>query len=406
MPQAAKRWHHFKLAWSALTDTMDLPAHLPSTLVSKRPADRRLALVLQGGGALGAYQAGVFEALDEADLAPEWVAGTSIGAINGAIIAGGPRGERLDRLRYFWRSVAKPGYWGDPVTEPTLMQWFSWVAAMQAVLTGQGSFFRPRLLPPIAAAGLDGARGASYYDTAPLRDLLLDVVDFDYLNGGHTRYSLGAVHVTTGRLRYFDTRFMRIRVEHIMASGALPPGFPAVEVDGELWWDGGIYSNTPLEIVLDDLPQVSTLCFMVDLFNAAGPAPTTIPEAIERHKDIMFATRSHDHIEQYARMHKLRVALGALYERLPVAMRADPELAALAESGCRTTMEIVHLGFGSRQWELATKDVDFSTRAIEERWEKGYRDATDAIARAPWMAPVSAQAGVVIHDAISAEGAS
>lgn len=400
MPEAIRGWHHGNVFETPATTAVS-PAAPPPSCVSKRPPDRRIALVLQGGGALGAYQAGVYQAMDEAGLTPEWVAGTSIGAINGAIIAGNAPGERLARLRRFWRAVAQPGFWGESLGHPGARQWFSWVAAMQAVVAGQPSFFRPRLAPPIASPSPEGARGASYYDTSALARLLREVVDFDCLNGGQVRYSLGAVHVKTGRLRYFDTRFQAIGPQHVMASGALPPGFPAVEVDGELWWDGGIYSNTPIEVVLDDHPRTSTLCFMVDLFNPRGPEPRSIPEVEVRHKDILYATRSHDHVEQFARIHTLRHALSELAERLPESARADPQIRRLAGMGCRSTMEIVHLGYGSRSWELTTKDVDFSTRAIDERWEKGYRDAMAVIARAPWLAPPPAHAGVVIHDAVS-----
>ncbi|MBI2313703.1 MAG: patatin-like phospholipase family protein [Betaproteobacteria bacterium] len=367
-------------------------------MASARPQDRRLALVLQGGGALGAYQAGVYQALEEHDLAPDWVAGTSIGAINGALIAGNAPARRLPRLREFWEAVSRPGYW-PPANVPGEWRLIAGMAsALQAVMTGQPGFFTPRFAPPLFVGSGDSAKNASYYDTDPLRELLSRLVDFTALNQGAIRFSLGAVHVRSGRLRYFDSRFQEIRLEHVMASGALPPGFPAVEVDGELWWDGGIYSNTPLEVVLDDYPRRSTLCFMVDLFNSVGEEPRSIPEVETRHKDITYATRSRQHIETYAKVHNLRNAVSALYDRMPDGLRDDAEVKSWAALGCRTSMEIVHLGYPDRPGELSLKDVDFSSAAIAERWGKGYRDALRAIERAPWREPVPPHVGVVVHE--------
>lgn len=362
----------------------------------KGPHIERVALVLQGGGALGAYQAGVYEALAEHDFAPDWVAGTSIGAINGAIVAGNRAENRLPRLREFWQRVARHDAWdGAPLSEG-MRQLHSFWSAMQAVVTGQPGFFAPRLFPPLV--GGSGAASASFYDTGQLRALLGELVDFEFLNEGSVRFSVGAVHLKSGRLRYFDNRFQRIESQHVMASGALPPGFPAVEVDGELYWDGGVYSNTPLEIVLDDYPRVNTLCFMVDLFSAEGGEPRNIAEVMTRHKDIQYATRSHEHIEVYAKLHNLRRVVRALYKKLPEELRNDPEVKELAAMGCRTTMDIVHLGYRDCGWELATKDADFSIAAIEERWARGYGDALRAIELAAWMEPAPRHIGVVVHE--------
>src|SRR5258706_4389757 len=255
----------------------------------QRPTDRRIALVLQGGGALGAYQIGVYQALHEHGFDPDWVAGTSIGAINGAIIAGNPAETRGPMLDKFWTMLSRADPL-DPAKLPDLArQIYGTWSAYAAIWTGERHFFTPRAFPPVAPVA--SAETASYYDTAPLKGLLESVIDFDLLNTGTVRFSLGMVHVKSGRLRYFDNRVQRIGVEHIMASGALPPGFPAVEVDGELWWDGGVYSNTPLEVVLDDYPRHDTLCFMVDLFNAVGKEPRSIPEVMALQKDNHYATR-------------------------------------------------------------------------------------------------------------------
>lgn len=357
-----------------------------------RPEIKRIALTLQGGGALGAYQAGVYQALEERGFAPDWVAGTSIGAINGAIIAGNPPGRRAQRLREFWHGVADRTVGETDGAGESWRQWASLMVAWNSVLLGRPGFFTPRL-------GTGAAPGApSYYDTAALKTTLEKLVDFDRINAGETRLSVGAVHVTSGRLRYFDNRFQRLGPEHVMASGALPPGFPAVRVDGELYWDGGIYSNTPLEIVLDDHPRVSTLCFMVDLFDPHGAEPRTLPEVMTRRKNIAYASRSSQHLEDYAAMHNLRRAVAALYARLSPELQQDPQVRRLAGLGCRTTMEIVHLGYADRSWELESKDIDFSWDAVQERWSKGYRDALRAIARAPWLDPLPPHTGAVVHE--------
>ena len=364
----------------------------------RRPDHERIALVLQGGGALGAYQVGVYQALEEHGFAPDWIAGTSIGSINGAIIAGNPAGERLSQLEGFWRAVSHADFWDVARMPDDLRQLYSGWSALGTTLAGRPGFFTPRLSHPLAVLATDSAETASYYDTTALRALLERVIDFELLNRGPIRFSLGAVHITTGKLRYFDSRYQRIGPEHVMASSALPPAFPAVRVDGELYWDGGIYSNTPLEIVLDDFPRVDTLCFMIALFNPAGPEPRSLPEVWTRRKDIMYGTRARQHIAAYCRIHNLRRAIQVLYERLPAAIRNEPEIAALAELGCHTTMEIVRLMYAPRDWELATKGMDFSWAAIEERWTQGYRDATRVLKRAAWLEPVPPHVGVVVHD--------
>jgi NTE family protein len=253
----------------------------------KRPAGKRIALVFQGGGALGAYQGGVFQALEEGGYAPDWVAGTSIGAINGGIIAGNTVENRLRRLQDFWEAVSDADFWrvlGD--SEAARHASSSWTI-LRAFALGRPGFFAPRWFQPSVVFPTGSAETASYYDTAPLRETLERLIDFALLNGGGTRLSVGAVNVLTGGLRYFDSRSDRIGPEHLMASGALPPGFPAVRIEGALYWDGGIYSNTPLEVVLDQVPRTDTLCFMISLFNPAGAEPRSLTEVETRHKDIL-----------------------------------------------------------------------------------------------------------------------
>lgn len=365
----------------------------------RRAHIQRIALVLQGGGALGAYQAGVYQALHEKGFAPDWVAGTSIGAINAAIIAGNAFEQRLERLRTFWDTVARDDPWNRPGLPDALRQACDAGGVATTILYGLPGMFIPRLQTPWQGVLPGLPEHPSYYDTAPLHETLVRLVDFGYLNRHEVRLSLGTVHVKTARVRYFDSLFQQIGPEHIMASGALPPSFPAVPVDGELYWDGGIVSNTPLEVVLDDVPRVNTLCFMVDLFSPVGPEPASIADVYARHKDIAYANRSERGIRDYEEKHNLRRAVRALYKALPEAQRHDPELRRLAALGCRTTMEIVHLSYGGKPWETATRDADFSSLAIGERWDQGYADGLRVIARAAWLEPVPEHAGVVVYSA-------
>jgi NTE family protein len=378
-----------------------------------RLGTKRVALVLQGGGALGTYQAGVFQALDEHGFTPDWVGGTSIGAINGAIIAGNPRGQRVASLKRFWNGVQQD----DPIDmrglPDSVRQSYSYFAAMMSVIAGRPNLFAPHAFLPFAVGDEGSAETASFYDTAPLRESLLHSIDLDYLNNGSIRFSVGAVHVTTARLRYFDNSLQRLGIEHILASSALPPAFPPVRIDGELYWDGGIYSNTPLDVVLDDHPRVNTLCFMVDLWSAFGEEPHSISQTLDRQKDIMYASRSDRNIETYQAMHNLRRVIRELYRHLPELKRKQPNFRKLAEWGCHTTMDIVHLGNRDRDWELASKDVDFSRTALEERWQLGYADAARVLERAAWTDPVDPLVGVVVHrmpcedeDSIQRTGAS
>jgi NTE family protein len=367
---------------------------------ARSPDYERIALVLQGGGALGAYQVGVFEALDKAGLCPHWVAGTSIGAINAAIIAGNPPGRRLARLGEFWDLISRPDGWEpsrlDEETRKFANQWHS----LETVAFGQPGFFRPRGLSPwLAGAGT--AEAVSYYDTAPLRDTLAQVIDLAELNSGNLRLSLGAVNIASGEPRYFDSQRDNspIGYPHIMASGALPPGFPPVEVEeGQFYWDGGVVSNTPLDVVLDDEPRVNTLCFMVDLWDPYGPLPRSMDDVLEREKDIRYASRSQRNIAGYRRAHDLRRAVMALWQALPAAQRADPELQQLAWRGCTTTMQIVHLIYQNRKYETASKDYEFSRASIAEHRATGLADAGRALADRAWERPVPPHQGVVIHE--------
>ncbi|MDB5763111.1 MAG: patatin-like phospholipase family protein [Herminiimonas sp.] len=363
------------------------------------PRKHRIALVLQGGGALGAYQAGIYQALHEHELTPDWIVGTSIGAINAALIAGNPRAIRLSRLKEFWEMVSHRDSVDMQKVPDQARRINTWLTTLDTMVHGVRGFFSPRrfsLFPLGMAVPPDEA---SLYDTTELSATLKRLVDFDYLNtSGGIRLTINALKVTSGELVSFDSVSQNLGVEHIMASGALPPGFPPIRVDGELYWDGGLYSNTPLETVLEDEAGVDTLCFMVDLWSAEGPEPTTLDEVQTRQKDVMYASRSKQHIEDYRRMHNLRCRLRTLESRLAPELGDTSELAEMAELASEPTMHIVRLPYSGRDWHMASKDINFSRGSIEWRWEQGYRDAMRAIRHAGWVNFVPSDTGVVVHE--------
>lgn len=370
----------------------------PSKSASAKPKSRT-ALVLQGGGALGAYQAGVYQALHEHDLAPDWVVGTSIGAINAALIAGNEGVNRVDRLRQFWDRVSRPDAVDMKQIIDPARRANTWLATVDAVTSGVTGFFKPRPFNMFAAGLAVPPDDASFYDTQDLADTLRELIDFKYLHApGGTRLSVNAVKVTSGELVSFDSQQQPIEVEHIMASGALPPGFPGVRIAGELYWDGGLYSNTPLESILNDGPSGNTLCFMVDLWNPVGTEPTTMDEVQTRQKDIMFASRSTRHIDAYLRTHKLQRMIHELYESLPPAAKGKAGKQMLQDIGCNSTIHIVRIPYSGQDWHMAAKDINFSKGSIEWRWEQGYRDALRAVSEGAWLAEIEGDVGVVVHD--------
>lgn len=368
--------------------------------VSKlNPENLRIVLVLQGGGALGAYQAGIYQALHEHDLVPDWIVGTSIGAINAAILAGNHKASRLQRLKQFWDRVSHQDAI-DLAQIPDAQRHSSiWLATLDTVLRGVPGFFKPRLFSLFPAGLAVQPEAASFYDTADLADTLEDLVDFDYLNApGGIRLTVNAMKVKTGQLASFDNTQQTMSASHVRASGALPPGFPPVRIDGELYWDGGLYSNTPLDTVLDDLPHVDTLCFMVDLWSAEGPEPTTLDEVLTRQKDVMFASRSRRHIKDYISTYKLKHKLRELHALLPEHAKTGSRADELAMLGCDNTMHIVRLPYAGRDWHMASKDINFSKGSIAWRWDQGYQDAMRAIKHAGWLTAVSEETGLVVHE--------
>jgi NTE family protein len=356
-------------------------------------------LVLQGGGALGAYQVGVYQALCEAGIAPDWVVGTSIGAINAALIAGGPVEHSMERLSTFWSRVEQGKFMGTP-----LPSWFPAAARnMMAVTMGIPAFFRPNPAAFFSNHAPLGAEHAGYYSVAPLAELLTELVDFDYINKGPMRLTVGASNVQTSEMTYFDSRDIPLDVRHIMASGALPPAFPAVRIDDQLYWDGGILSNTPVEVVFDDNPRKNAMVFAVHLWNPHGAEPQSIWDVMNRQKDVQYSSRAASHIKRQRQMHKLRHIIAEMSDLLTDEARATLKERGLAGYGCMTRMHVVRLLAPSLAYEDHAKDVDFSPDGIRQRWDAGYRHTCDTLQKAPWRDQVDPHEGFVLHEACAGE---
>jgi NTE family protein len=363
------------------------------------PDKLRIVLVLQGGGALGAYQAGVYQALHEHHLVPDWVVGTSIGAINAALIAGNAPANRLLRVKQFWDRVSHADGVDMNRVDDELRRANIWWNTVDTVVRGVPGFFTPRLFSGFPFGMQVPPEQASFYDTSPLAATLKELVDFDYLNEQRDmRMTVSAVNVRSGELAHFDSRDGHLCADHVRASGSLPPAFAPVRVDGELYWDGGLYSNTPLETVLGELPSGDTLCFMVDLWSADGPEPVTMDQVSTRQKDVMYASRSQRHIDDYTATHRMQRKLRELYARLPADSRSKQDQAELLALGCDTTLHIVRLPYAGRDWHMAAKDVNFSKGSIEWRWDQGYGDALRALGAAGWLQQVADDTAVVVHE--------
>ncbi len=381
---------------------MERPIERRTTATSQsRIPDRaslpgQVVLVLQGGGALGSYQAGVYQALHEAGIEPDWIVGTSIGAINASLIAGNALQDRLPRLNEFWSRVQRAHQWDlRGVLSGFADKWSYWTT----VTHGISGFFTPN---PLAHAGDSfplGADHAGYYSTRPLQATLSELVDFKLINSGSPRLTVGAAHVRTSQMTYFDSRRCELDVKHIMASGALPPAFPAVRVNGELYWDGGILSNTPTEVVFDDNPRRDSLIFTVHLWNPMGAEPGTMAEVLNRHKDVQYSSRIASQITRHQQAHRLRHVINELAARLPDAERDRPEVRELMGYGCQTRMHVVQLLAPQLDYEDHTKDVDFSPAGIRRRWDAGYAHTKAVLAREPWVGQFDPLSGVILHEA-------
>jgi NTE family protein len=355
----------------------------------------QIVLVLQGGGALGAYQAGVYQGLHEAGIEPDWIIGTSIGAINASLIAGNAPSQRMERLKEFWDRMAHKSAWSGSAAWPQLCQTLSY---WNTVARGIPGFFEPNTMAFWGTHMLLGADKAGYYSTAPLEKTLSELVDFSLVNRCKPRLTVGAAQVRTSQMKYFDSRDMEIGVKHVMASGALPPAFPAVRIDGELYWDGGILSNTPTEAIFDDNPRRSSLIFAVHMWNPIGPEPETMWEVMHRQKDIQYSSRVATHIARQLQSHRLRHVIKELLTYIPEDVRNSDEVRELAGWGCLTRMHVVRLLAPRLTNEDHTKDVDFSPSGIRKRWEAGYADTVRAIERKPWQGEFDPLEGVILHE--------
>jgi NTE family protein len=379
---------------------------------ARAPAERRrprttpfesIALVLQGGGALGAYQAGVYEALVEHGVEPTWISGISIGAVNSAIIAGNPAESRVEKLRSFWELVSDTcdagisGWWSDLVSGDAARAWLNQLFATEAMVKGVPGFFEPRVPPPyLEPRGI--AAATSWYDTSALKTTLERLVDFDRINAQDTRFSVGAVAIRTGNFAYFDNESYTIRPEHIMASGALPPAVPPIEIDGEYYWDGGLVSNTPLDWVLSAPSNLDTLVFQVDLWSARGALPRDLGEVAVRMKDIQYSSRTRAATDQFRRTQKTRAALNELHAQMPDKLKALPEAKLLAEAAGDAVYGIVQLIYHSEVYEGQAKDFEFSRRTMEQHWRAGHRDAVKTLSHREVLKLPTRAEGIKVYD--------
>ena len=355
----------------------------------------QVVLVLQGGGALGAYQVGVYQALHEAGVELDRIVGTSIGAINAAIIAGNVFADRLNKLEEFWRRMQRPSGWPFASAWPALAEPWNYLPIF---IDGIPGFFKPNLQALWSAGVPSDVNNAAFYATEALRETLADLVDFTIINHGAPRLTVGAANVQTSMMHYFDSREMPIAAEHIMASGALPPAFPAINIEGQFYWDGGILSNTPTEVIFDELPRHNSLIFAVHLWNPNGPVPRSILEALHRQKDIQYSSRIASHAARQQQAHRLRHVISQLVEQIPTEQRKSDFVRELARYGCKTQMHVVRLLVPRIENESHTKDIDFSPSGIRARREAGYGAAWRVLERAPWRGEFDPIEGVILHD--------
>jgi NTE family protein len=384
------------------------PSKTKPRRLTERPPFERIALLLQGGGALGSYQAGVYQALAEANLHPEWVAGISIGAVNSALIAGNPPETRVEKLREFWEAVSTPPL-GVPylksieIADEFTRRLVNQTRALGILLFGAPDFFTPRMPSPLFWPS-SNANSVSHYDVTPLKATLERLVDFDRINAGNMRFSVGAVNVQTGNFTYFDSTTHRIKPAHVIASGSLPPGFPATEVDGEYYWDGGLVSNTPLQWVLDSRPRQDTIAFQVDLWNSHGEMPRDLVETDVRQKEIQYSSRTRAATDQYKNAQKLRLAVAHLIKQLPDELRAHGYVKMLEAEADEKICNIVHLIYHAKKYEGIAKDYEFSRRTMEEHWQAGYDDAVRTLSHPEVMQRPDKIEGVRTFDFARSDG--
>ncbi len=363
----------------------------------------RIGLLLQGGGALGAYQAGVYQGMQQGGIEPDWLAGVSIGSVNAALIAGNPPERRLEALQEFWRAVTLRPVWGFLPPGDDLRKLHNVWSCFNAAVLGQPGFFTPNLVSPwFRPRGAPDA--TAFYNNAPLRETLLRLVDFDRINSGAMRFAVGAVNVSTGNFVYFDNADTTITVEHIMASGALPPALPMTEIGGDYYWDGGIVSNTPLQHLLDHIHGENALVFQVDLFSARGPVPRDMPEALGRSKDIQYSSRTRLTTDYYRQAHAQRIQMKKLLEKMPEDRLSEEEKALRDTLKTLPAVNILQLIYQQAAHEGQAKDYDFSKSSMRDHWAAGLRDTTMTLTRRDWLAMPSEESGIVTHDIHRARG--
>jgi NTE family protein len=379
-------------------DTKPLHPGFPASGRLGRPERcDRIALVLQGGGALGAYQAGVYQALHEAGLDPDWISGVSIGGINAAIIAGNPLEQRLEALSEFWRRITDRTLWAAAPEGDIFKQWRNAFSAMTTLFQGQPGFFEPHKINPwmLPAGAKDST---SYYDTAPLRQTLTEVIDFDLINRKTVRFSVGAVNVVSGNFVFFDNQTDTIVPEHVMASGALPPGFPMVKIGTDFYWDGGVVSNTPLQHLLAQDDNLNSLVFQVDLFSARGPLPRTIQDVMGREKDIVYSSRTRQVTDMFARLQRWKTRAYEALVLVPDASLNDEQRAMRDKLADLPQATILQLIYQRKNYESNTRDYEFSADSMHEHWQSGLDDTRRTLTRKDWLSIPPQGVGIVTHD--------
>jgi NTE family protein len=378
---------------------MDTKTFSPLPGLIRRP-DRcdRIALVLQGGGALGAYQAGVYQALHEAGLEPDWISGVSIGGINAAIIAGNKPEDRLEALSEFWRRITDRALWAYAPDGDIFRQWRNAYSSFATLMFGQPGFFSPHKVNPWFM--VPGAQDAtSYYDTAPLRDTLTEIVDFDLLNSKKLRFSVGAVNVQSGNFVFFDNSHDHIIPEHVMASGALPPGFPMVKIGTEHYWDGGVVSNTPLQHLLAQDDNLNSLVFQVDLFSARGPLPRTIQDVMGREKDIVYSSRTRQVTDMFARLQRWKTRAYEALVKVPESELTEEQRAMRDKLADLPQATILQMIYQRKVYESNARDYEFSADSMHEHWQAGLDDTRKTLTRKDWLTIPAKGAGIIVtHD--------
>ncbi|MEP6829449.1 MAG: patatin-like phospholipase family protein [Rhizomicrobium sp.] len=372
------------------TDDVSMPGWRPARC-------GRVALVLQGGGALGAYQAGVYQAMHEEGIEPDWVSGVSIGAVNAAIIAGNKPENRLERLTTFWSRITDRTVWLHTPDGDIFRQMRNATSAFTTMMMGQPGFFAPQKLNPWFSPV--GAKTAtSYYDSGPLRETLLELVDFDLLNNGSCRFSVGAVNVTTGNFIFFDNAKHKIVPEHIMASGALPPAFAPVQIGTDYFWDGGIVSNTPLQHLLAQDDDINSLVFQVDLFSAAGALPRNMQDVMSREKDIAYSSRTRQVTDMFQRLQRWKTRAYRALLKIPEADLTDEERTMRDKLAMLPALTVLQLIYQQKSYEGDAKDYEFSRTSMREHWQSGHVDTKRTMTHKHWLEMPPENTGILTHD--------